>query len=135
MRIGNSDHVICELGELGQAVQEVLKEYPDEARTAADESVTEVARESRKIIKAKAPRGRRKKYFKSFRTRTENSTFGREVTIYSGNHEYSLTHLLEKGHFLWNRPNRPTRAFRHWKDGEQYAIETLPKRIKEKLGG
>ena len=134
MRIGNTDNVVVSMEELPEAIQAILEEFSTETRMEVSEAVSEVAKESRKIIAENAPVGRRGKYHKSIRTRTEEEAFGRTVTIFAANHEYSLTHLLEKGHELWNSPRR-TRAFVHWKTGEQHAIDELPKRIMKKIGG
>ena len=130
-----SDHVVCNMDELGDTVKKILKEYAEETKEKVDEAVTEVSRNTKKIIKANANRGVRKVYYKSFRTHTEDTLFGRDVTIHSKKHEYSLTHLLEHGHELWNRPEKPTRAFPHWKKGEDYAVKNLPKKIIEKIEG
>lgn len=135
MRIGNTDNVVVSMEELPEAIQAILEEFSTETRMNVSEAVSEVGKESRRIISQEAPQGRRKKYYKSIRTRTEEEAFGRTATIFAANHEYSLTHLLEKGHKLWNRPSRPTRAFKHWKTGEQHAIDELPKRIMNKIGG
>lgn len=135
MRIGNIDHVTVDIEELPEAIQAVLNNYGTEVREIVSEAVSEVGKESRDIIAKKAPVGRRRKYHKSIRTKTEEEATGRSVTIHAINHEYSLTHLLEKGHKLWNRPGIPTRAFEHWKTGEQHAIDELPERIVKKLGG
>lgn len=134
MRIGNIDHVTVDMEELPEAIQAILQNYGTEVREIVSEAVSEVGKESRDIIAKKAPVGRRGKYHKSIRTRTEEEALGRSVTIYATDHEYSLTHLLEKGHKLWNSPRR-TRAFVHWKTGEQHAIDELPERIVKKLGG
>ena len=135
MRVGTTDHVVVDINQLPEAIQSILEEYSFETREKVSEAVSETAKESRKIVSDKAPQGRRKKYFKSIRVKTEEETFGRACTLYATNHEYSLTHLLEHGHKLWNRPSRPTRAFPHWKDGEQHAIEKKKKKIMKKLGG
>lgn len=135
MRVGTTDHVIVDMDELPEAIQSILEEYSIDTRGKVSEAVSETAKESRKIVSQEAPKGRRKKYFKSIRVKTEEETFGRACTIYATNHEYSLTHLLEHGHRLWNRPSRPTKAFKHWKSGEEHAIEELPNKIIKKIGG
>lgn len=137
MRIGNTDHVVVELDQLGEVVNSILKNYADEARIKIDDAVLEVSEEARLKIKENANVGVRKKnkYKNSFRKKVIDDAFGRSVIIHATNHNYSLTHLLENGHWLWNRPQQPTRAFPHWKKGEKLAIEELPKSIKRKLGG
>lgn len=129
-----NDTVVTDLEGLPKEIRKILKEYSKDTRYKVSDAVVEVAKESRKLVKDKAPVGRRKgKYKRAIRVRKEEQMESTSAQIYAGNHEYSLTHLLEHGHKLWNRPSKPTKAFVHWKTGEEYAKKELPKRIIEKL--
>lgn len=123
--------------KLVKAMIDALETYSDEVIEATKKSVDEVASETVPIIKNHAPvgKGRRKgKYKRSIKQRTlyESLTEKRKV-IYASGGEYRLTHLLEKGHAKVNGGR--TRAFPHWKYGDEYIKNELPKRIEKKLGG
>ena len=82
-----------------QLVDEIMKgldEYKDLSTEAMKEAVTEVARNVKKNIQAKAPvkTGRYKKSWKTKKTEENNERL--VCTVYAG--RYQLTHLLENGH-------------------------------------
>lgn len=123
--------------KLVKVMIDALETYSDEVIEATKKSVDEVASETVPIIKNHAPvgKGRRKgKYKRSIKQRTlyESLTEKRKV-IYASGGEYRLTHLLEKGHAKVNGGR--TRAFPHWKYGDEYIKNELHKRIEKKLGG
>lgn len=118
--------------------RKMLKEYTDDVALKTLESVDEVSKEAKKIVKDHAPvekKGKRKGKYKrsiSVRTAYESLTEKRNV-IYASDKEYRLTHLLEKGHAKVNGGR--TREFPHWKYGDEYIKKELPKRIQKKIGG
>lgn len=123
--------------KLVKVMIDALETYSDEVIEATKKSVDEVASETVPIIKNHAPvgKGRRKgKYKRSISVRTvyESLTEKRNV-IYASDKEYRLTHLLENGHAKVNGGR--TRAFPHWKYGDEYIKKELPKRIQKKIGG
>lgn len=139
LRLENANHVYCDMDELGEVIGQIAKDFSAETRVGVKEATREVTKETRDIIKANAnvdPRNvaRKGKYKRSISFRMEEQPMQDEGIVYAKGHEYSLTHLLEKGHALWNSPKR-TRAFPHWVTGEQYAIKELPDRIIKKLKG
>ena len=82
--------------ELVDEIMKGLDEYKDLSTEAMKEAVTEVARNVKKNIQAKAPvkTGRYKKSWKTKKTEENNERL--VCTVYAG--RYQLTHLLENGH-------------------------------------
>lgn len=139
LRVGNVDHVYCNIEELGEVIGQIAQEFSSETRVKVKEATREVTEETRDTVKERAnvdPRNvaRKGKYKRSISFRMEERPTQDVGIVYARGHEYSLTHLLEKGHELWNSPKR-TRAFPHWVTGERYAIKELPDRIVKKLKG
>ena len=117
----------------------MIQEYKEHSLAQIDRAVEETTKDSKDIVKAKANvdhrNTRRKgKYKRSITYKIERELGHTRGVIYASGHEYSLTHLLENGHNLWNSPRR-TRAFKHWKDGETNAIKELPSLIEKYLKG
>lgn len=118
--------------DLTLTISAMLSEYADDVIEEVKEAVDDVAKEAQKIVKSKAP-VKTGKYKRSIKVRTSYESLTElRKTIYS-NGNSGLTHLLENGHAKVNGGR--TRAFPHWKYGDEYIKKELPKRIQKKIGG
>lgn len=131
----NLNSIHCTIEDLPNAINAILSAYADDVANITDKSVKKVTKETVKVVKKTGDyKNRRPKYRKSIRSRVEPGLNGAKGVVYAGGHEYSLTHLLENGHRLWNSPRR-TSAFPHWVKGEDYAQQALPKLLIQELKG
>lgn len=133
------DNVRIPPEQLGEVLAEMMEEYGVETRQRMCEITKEVTKDTKNEVKkhANVESGKRfpyrvGKYKKSISYKMKEEGYSDTGIVYARNHEYSLTHLLENGHNLWQAPGKRTRAFPHWKYGEQLAQqEFVPKMIKK----
>lgn len=115
---------------LAEAVMEALNRYAEETEDAMRESVTEVAKEAKDIVKNASP-VRTGKYQKGWTTKkTEEKSGKLVVTLYNKN-KGPLTHLLEHGHA--NRNGGRTPGKKHIALAEEYAEEELERQLERRL--
>lgn len=118
--------------DLTLTISAMLSDYADDVIEDVKATVDDVAKEAQKIVKSKAP-VKTGKYKRSIKVKTSYESLTElRKTIYS-NGNSGLTHLLENGHAKVNGGR--TRAFPHWKYGDEYIKKELPKRIQKKIGG
>ena len=118
--------------DLTLTISAMLSEYADDVIEDVKATVDDVAKEAQKIVKSKAP-VKTGKYKRSIKVKTSYESLTElRKTIYS-NGNSGLTHLLENGHAKVNGGR--TRAFPHWKYGDEYIKNELPKLVKKKIGG
>lgn len=132
------EDVHVDISDLMRAVGMVLDEYSDFAMDQCRDAVKEVGQKGAKVTRDSGTyQNRRPRYRKSISNRALNGGhFQIKRVIYAKGHEYSLTHLLENGHKLWNAPLRKgTGEFKHWINGQDYVEDNLPKVLAKKLGG
>lgn len=120
--------------DAGPALLAILEDMTPKIREGLNAGVKETAKEGAKVTRESGGyQNRRPKYRKAIKYRTSIAGPVIEAQIYASGHEYSLTHLLENGHHLWNAPGVMTRAFKHWKVGEDYVDSNLERNILSKI--
>ena len=118
--------------DLELTIKAILSDYADEVIPDVKDAVDEVSEEAKDLVKKIAPK-KSGKYRRSIKVKNVyESVTEKRNTIYSQG-QAGLTHLLEDGHALVSGGR--TNAFPHWKYGDEYIKEELPKRIEKKLGG
>lgn len=84
--------------DFAKVIQDYLRVYDGAAVEVLTETITEVARESVKKLKAESPKGATGDYAKNWRYTVERGRLRVGATVYGDKPTYSLAHLLEHGH-------------------------------------
>lgn len=125
----------CTPEKFGDVLSDAIKQYSDEVVKAMPDAVKEAAKAGVKALKANASGIGGSKYKNSFKSKKTKSTADQtEYKIYST--RYRVAHLLEKSHPMRNQTGRffgMSTPHEHWRPAEETAIETLEKKIKEKV--
>lgn len=123
------------IGQLGEAINEILQQYSDEVVKALPEATKKAAKEGTKALKSAAAGAVGGTSYKgSFKNKqTEGTSNKTEYTIYST--QYQLAHLLEHGHTIKNQYGvyGVTRARPHWITAEETANKVLEEEIRKKV--
>lgn len=86
------------VNDLSRAVAELFTDYSEFVSDEMKEVIRQAGKDAAKDLQKKSPR-KKGNYAKSWRSKTRNESANTiHVTVYAGDHEYSLTHLLENGH-------------------------------------
>lgn len=124
--------------DLAKAVNDELIKYNKLTQAQVKKAVQKVGTDCRNEIKVKSPK-KNGDYASGWRKRTvyESATAIR-VEVYNAT-DYQLTHLLEYGHVVKNRPNGrvlgSARAFPHIRPAEERAQKELVKLIEKAVRG
>ena len=121
--------------DIKAGVNNILKEFKDEAMDALNESIEETSKESVKKLKATSPKNKGK-YARGWRADIRWARLGTSATIYNVN--YRLPHLLEHGHATRNGNGRvypDTPAHPHIAKVEEGIGEEILKKLEKKVRG
>ena len=116
--------------DIEQDLRKILSDYSVEVSEAVGEAIKEVATESVKKLKKSSPK-RKGKYAAGWKKTIESGGLVVEAVVHGGPKTYPLAHLLENGHA--KRGGGRTAPIVHIKPVEEWAIEEVQKRIKEKV--
>lgn len=147
--VGEVDEYVINPKELGTTIIKLMDEYGKETFSRINKVTNEVTKDTKKEVKKNSNveggspfhstslrfPNRVGKYAKSISRRTEKKGVVYTGRIYAKDHEYSLTHLLEKGHRLVRNGVTvgETRPNQHWKKGEELAQKEFAKEIIKEL--
>ena len=115
---------------LGKAILKELQSYQKEVQEDMDKVADEVADEVVEKLKNESPKSNRKSGGAYAGSWVKSKDKGK-IKIHNKEH-YRLTHLLERGYA--KRNGGRTKAMPHIEPVEQFAIETFPKKLEERLG-
>lgn len=136
MAVTNSARFNLKEGVEG-AIFKWLDDYNNEVLEAMEETITEVAKDSVKKLKAESPKGASGKYAKGWTYTLEKGRLRTGATIHGKKGTYNLAHLLEFGHAIvgGGRAGGKTRAITHIEPVEKWAIEEFQRKLIRKLEG
>ena len=120
---------------LADAVMEALEEYADMTVEEFEEIARAVAKEGTEKLKQTSPKGTGSKkghYADGWSVKYERRGADKFVFIVHNRKKPGLTHLLEKGHQLWQGGR--ARAIPHIKPVEEWCNKEFERRVKARLG-
>ena len=120
---------------LTDAILENIKEFNNLTEAEFEETARIVAKEGSKKLRATSPKGsgsRKGHYADGWSVTYERKGNGKFAFIVHNRKKPGLTHLLERGHQLWQGGR--ARAIPHIKPVEEWCNEEFERRVKERLG-
>ena len=121
--------------ELADTVMEALMEYKDITSEELENIAKAVAKEGAKKLKETSPKGAGSKkghYADGWSVKYIRAGTNKFSFVVHNRKKPGLTHLLEKGHQLWQGGR--ARAIVHIKPVEEWCKEEYERRVKERLG-
>ncbi len=119
--------------DFAKVIQDYLRVYDGAAVEVLTETITEVARESVKKLKAESPKGVTGDYAKNWRYQVERGRLRVGATVYGDKPTYSLAHLLEHGHA--KRGGGRVAPIVHIAPVEEWAVDEVVDRYVAKMEG
>ena len=115
-------------------LQNILDEYSEDVRRAANDSINRVAKEGVTKLRNTSPK-KTGSYAKGWGLKKEGGTMGINTVTIHNRTDYQLTHLLENGHVVRNAKGTFGRApaIKHIKPVEEWANQELPQEIERAL--
>lgn len=108
-----------------------LLEYADVANDVLQSTIEEAAKEAVKELKKTSPK-RKGRYAKSWRQKAVSQTPSSiQRVVYASGHQYSITHLLEKGHV--KRGGGRVQGYPHIAAAEKNAADRVVKGLRRGL--
>lgn len=120
---------------LAEAVMDALIEYNDITGAELEEIAKQVAKEGAKKLKQTSPRGSGSKkghYADGWSVKAIRINSNKFSFVLYNRKKPGLTHLLEKGHQLWQGGR--VKAIPHIKPVEEWCNEEFERRVKARLG-
>lgn len=118
--------------DLSKEIGGILSDYSAEVAEAMQKSVEEVTKKTVKKLKAsKSMFGGTGKYAQNWTSDVEKGHVTVSAVIYGKAPTYRLAHLLEHGHA--KRGGGRTRPIIHIKPVEEWAIDEVQRKLKEKV--
>lgn len=117
--------------DFSNVIRDYLRQYDGTAIEALTATITEVAKESVKKLKADSPRGKTGEYSKNWKYEVERGRLKVGATVYGGKPTYRLAHLLEHGHA--KRGGGRVEGITHIAPVEEWATEEVVNRYIDKM--
>lgn len=117
------------VGDLADAVNQILAEYGDDAIDIIREVAPEAAKQAQKELKSNSPKNQGK-YAAGWAVQSQNTRNGISVVVHNKN-KPGLTHLLENGHALRGGGRAPAQP--HIAAVNDNAQEEFLKKVEEGL--
>ena len=116
---------MCSMNNLSIEIEKILDEELEKSRDAIEKAAEKVAQQTVDRLKQTSPK-RTGKYARAWRKKATTLTRGK-VSYVVHNTRGQLTHLLEKGHALWQGGRSP--AIPHIKPAEEEAIKNFEREL------
>lgn len=137
-----ADHSHIKIDDLRDAVIKELQAFAGATDQVVADATEKTAKRAVQRLKATSPIERPDggEYAKSWKQEDIKAGYKKHIrVIHAGNGQYRLTHLLEKGHNVRNKPNGPiighAPAYPHIAEAEEYAIAELYLEIRKGVEG